>query len=262
MKEAFLDNLTPVEKGAHSPIVITPATVVFDTRTTFNYSTYHIPESINFNWREFSVQSKPNVLRKDTETIARRLARLGVGLDTNIVLVGGPGRGRYHNARLAWNLYNLGLSKIQIADITYFKVKYTQKKSEPKKNAAIWDPAPRENLVSTSKDLKELAGSKNKTFFIDVRSEKEYFAKRATRKVATTPAWLTTININWKEFFDDSGKVNTKIASKLKAVGINKSDKIIVLSNLGLRSASVTFALRATGYAQASNYLLGLKKLR
>lgn len=67
-------------------------------------------------------------------------------------------------------------------------------------------------------------------------------------------------NVEWKEFFDGKGLPLAKSEGLLRDKGISKEATILVLSNHGVRSAAVTYALQFLGYKKVSNVAGGYEQ--
>jgi thiosulfate/3-mercaptopyruvate sulfurtransferase len=99
---------------------------------------------------------------------------------------------------------------------------------------------------------------------IDVRTEKEYLGKHKGYYSKKAPD-ISAINIPWQQFIDSHGLPNEAIKEQLRAVGITENRLIVVIDEMGVRSALVTMALRKLGFDKATNfaggymYLLGKK---
>ena len=91
-----------------------------------------------------------------------------------------------------------------------------------------------------------------KTHLIDVRSSKEYMKKRGLGLSYVYPN-INAINIEWKEFFDQSGRPNFDLKERLLSIGIGPNDRVLLLSNQGRRSAAATVSLLSLGYRKAAN---------
>ena len=109
--------------------VIEPQAVLFDTRSPFEYNTHRVPGSINLIPQDFQV-------KKDPLDAARRLSLYGVTPDTPIVILGD---GSGDEAKLAWEITQLGLRKIETLRVQLFRT--LNLRQEPARaNAVIWKP--------------------------------------------------------------------------------------------------------------------------
>jgi thiosulfate/3-mercaptopyruvate sulfurtransferase len=258
------------------PIVINERTVIIDARPAFEYSMAHIPRAINLKWSDFT-EPQPvsrGVLQRDTFAIARRLARLGLTPDSQVVVVGEGTAGQGEEGRLAWMLAYLGVKNVRFAALHSLKIHLTNIASENITSVPIWKPEPIESLNVTKAELLEMinktAQTKPLAFsagtvpllyrMIDVRSEREYLGKEGLGLIKKVPD-MGAVNIPWTEFFTDRLSINPTMRARLESVGIKPEHRIIVLGNDGVSSAAVTMALRTMGFSQAGNYAGGLREL-
>lgn len=260
-----------------APIQMTKDTVVVDARPRFDYSTAHIPRSVSLQWSDFT-EPEPGqrgIIQNDIFAAARRLARAGIGPDTQVVVVGRGVQGEGEEGRIAWMLAYLGVKRVQFAAMDSFKVRVTNlEEQNPPPSVPIWIPEPIESLNVTRDEVKfainKKATAEPKAFregqppvvyrLVDVRSEHDYMGRAgfgAEKKVPNMEA----INIPWTHFFTRDLRPNTGVRDELKRLGIQPGQRVIVLDQNGVASAAVTMALRALGYSLAGNYAGGLQDL-
>jgi 3-mercaptopyruvate sulfurtransferase SseA len=240
----------PLIKGSLEPLVIKSETIIIDARSTFSYTTGHIPGSISLSWTEFSLHrsKKPGRLRKNTKAMVKRLARLGITPGTPLIIVDKGLFGNGEAGRLAWTFYYLGVRNIQVANIKALKSKLTIKESLAIKPKNYWAPNVHQQILITRKELNKLDLNTDplsgNNIIMDVRSEKEFAASHNN----------SAINIQWSEFYNKSGRPDINFRKKLQQIGIHENKKIIVVSNKGVRSAAVTMALLSMGYSSVRNF--------
>lgn len=258
--ETYQIDIGPLVQGLRRPLLIDKDTIVIDVRSPFDYAMAHIPNSINLQWQEFAKHrsKNPGELEDDRFKMARRLARLGIQPSSKVVVVGSGLSGQGEEGRMAWTLFYLGVHDVHMASIDYFKAPLTTKSSEPRPSAPYWQPQLSPSVLATKAELlkaitKQGAPEPEKIHLIDVRSQKEYFRKEGFGLDYAEPD-LQAINIEWREFFDSYGRPNPSIKERLIGVGIKPSDRVIVISNQGVRAAAVTMALLSLGYDRAANY--------
>ncbi len=123
--------------------IIKENTVVFDTRTPFEFNLSKIPGSINLPVSDFTVES-------DLKDAARRLSLYGVNFDTPVLIVG---MGNGEEQKLAWEFLKLGITKIDILNIEVFR-QLNLKPEANKQNVLLWTPL--NNFFELNvKDLRE-----------------------------------------------------------------------------------------------------------
>lgn len=245
-------------------VKVTDDTIIIDARPAFEYSLSRLSGSINLRPEEFNQKEKAfrGVLEKDLFFHARRLARMGISLETPVIVVGRGPRGQGEEGRVAWTLKYLGLKNVQFVAIDYFNLPLVTAESEPRKPQSIWRPVVAEDLLVDRKDfVKQVSQPRLDTVIIDARPVAEYLGKVKKSEISGNIPDIGAINIPWSDFFDQKGLVDFSIRERLISVGIVPEKKIFVISNQGAESAAVTLALRQLGYAKAANYSGGYLEL-
>lgn len=248
------------------PLELSDQTVVLDTRSSFDYGLNRIAGSIHFPWENLAEDSsgKKGDVLKDRHKAAVRLALHGLDPKTPVVVVGYgvPAGSRGEAGRLTWNLLLFGFHDVQTANVEIFRKTFTQNPTPPAKNVAIWKIEERKLVVSGEEFSKLAEDPKSrmasKTFIIDVRSEKEYLNK--DEKIPPAPD-INSINVEWTEFYTKQGRPDARIVAKLGAVGINPKDRVILVSQRGVRSGAAAYALLALGFQNVQNFAGGWNSL-
>lgn len=238
-----------------TPAQITDQTVIVDARPAFDYSLAHINGSLALRWQDFTQreEARKGLLEGDLFFHARRLARMGIDPSTPVIVVGRGPFGEGEEGRVAWTLKYLGLKDVKFVHVDAFKLPHSQAEAAPRPAKPLWKPSLQEDLDIEVKPLLNnvqkgaLAG---RPIFIDVRTEKEYLGKGQFKSVPD----LGVINIPWTEFITSQSLPNKEVVAKLETVGITKDKKIILLDEMGVRSAMVTLVLRDLGYSKATNF--------
>lgn len=248
-----------------SKIQITENTQIIDVRSNFDFSVIHLPKSVNLNWRDFAQLQPPapGRLIQDTSTIVRRLALKGLHPSKPTVVLGQALEGEGEEGRIAWMLFYLGFEDVQTGNIDLFEGQMTNVENPPLPNVPRWVPDLREGVnISRDEFLGALASRTKgqKVHVIDARTKAEYFNKKGFGEAYSTPD-LQAINIEWKEFFTPDGRVNQSMRDQLVGVGVQPGDVVIAISNQGLRSGAVTYALLSLGFTRATNYTGGYTEL-
>ncbi|MGE3975343.1 MAG: sulfurtransferase [Bdellovibrionales bacterium] len=245
---------------------ITEDTIILDTRSLFNYTSSHLPKAYPIRWQDFSFNQKMQVglLKKDLESIARYFALLGIAPDSHVVVVGEGLTGDGSEGRIAWMLQYLGVSNVNFATEHSVTLKRKSGPPDSKTNVPFWKPAVQSDLIATRDEIISAIGKKEKAVILDVRSRGEYLGHVPGLRVPDIGA----INIDWREFIDESGKPRSILLAQLEPVGVTRDKRVIVVSAKGVRSALVTHVLRRLGYSHAANFagghteLLSTKKKR
>ncbi len=247
-------------KKISEPLEIKEHTVILDARKYFDYSMAHLEGSYHLDWQDFCDSSQRLLCRfkKDLFTEARRLARMGIGPHSEVIVVGYGTKGLGEEGRLAWTLFYLGVSKVQFVSMDYFRGRITHEQSHPLKSVPVWKPDLVHQVRVTKKQLlnyiKNLAQFKD-IVLLDVRTENEYLGRSS--KGYRYPN-LGAMNVKWTEFLTDQGRPNPEILPHLKAIGVTPQKRIVTLSDHGLRSSVVTMALLQMGYLSAATFPEGL----
>jgi thiosulfate/3-mercaptopyruvate sulfurtransferase len=99
--------------------------------------------------------------------------------------------------------------------------------------------------------------AKSKVVILDVRASAEYGINNLTKyKNVKAPV----VQLEWKEFFNEDNSVKKDIEKKLESKGITKDKIVMVISNHGVRSGAVTYALRESGFRQSVNFAGGYEQ--
>jgi hypothetical protein len=123
--------------------LVSPQTVVFDTRSTFDFNLNHVPGSINLAPEDFNVD-------RDPMDAARRLSLYGVSVDTPVVVTGNL-QGKV--TELAWQIIRLGVENVETVSLDAFKAVVSR--SEPvRKNVPLWTPSSQFGILN-QKQFKE-----------------------------------------------------------------------------------------------------------
>ncbi len=280
-----------------APIALNESIAVVDARPAFDYSMARIPRSVNFQWSDFSEAEplKRGWPQRDLFAAARRLARSGIRPETPVVIFGLGKAGQGEEGRLAWFLAYLGVENVQFARFGSVKARLTnaippgfedlsfgRRRPESPSNetlerdklpqegtggtvavAPLWKPKLAASLIVTRAELKvgskELADGR-RVHLIDVREAKKFLGKSGGVSSRVIPH-LEAVNIPWQVFFDEDLRLSRSIAQKLKAIGIEYQDRIIVIDSDGVSSAAVTMALRGLGFSAAGLYAGGYNDL-
>lgn len=248
------------------PLKITEDTQIIDVRSNFDFSMVHLPKSVNFSWRDFSQLQlpAPGRLIKDTSVLIRRLSLKGFSPEKPTVVVGQGLDGAGEEGRIAWMLFYLGFQDVQTAHISMFDKALTNVENAPLPNAPRWEPELRDSVNISKEEFLDALISRTKgqkVHVIDARSKEEYFNKKGFGQGYDTPD-MQALNIEWKEFYNENGRINPAIRDQLVGVGVQPDHLVITISNQGVRSAAVTYALLSMGYSRATNYTGGYTELR
>jgi thiosulfate/3-mercaptopyruvate sulfurtransferase len=278
----------PTKVTSESPVMtrkealrakISPQTVILDVRAPFDFNLAHIPGSINVAWEDFSRRTPDarGLLEKDLHPIARRLALIGIDPQTPVLVVGKGLTGKGEEGRVAWTLESLGVQNVQLANVEDFR---ERRESQEIKNKNFWTPQLDTSMTIDWDELrkkiegtsypptkarsKALGGTplpmKDENFVvIDVRSKEEFSIDNLNKR---TPRVFRFENIDWREFLTEDLDPKPAMLKFLNDKGITQMTEIELISNHGVRSGAVTWALQKLGYKKARNFSGGYEMVR
>ena len=233
-----------------------PGSVLLDSRPDFEYELSHVPGAVLMHWQDFAQKEKPFLgeLELDLFPAARRLARYGIRPGTPVVVLGNGLDSQAEDYRLAWTLQYMGLMDVRVVNIKYFsrpKLYGEQPAPEPE---AMWKPILQENLgvsLEVFRHHLEKPSGTERAFVLDVRPLNGVSSSKD----------LEALRIPWTDFFTNEGSFKNTIPDRLLAAGLNKDKMIVVIDEIGVKSAAVVLALRHLGYLKATNFAGGYLEL-
>ena len=214
--------------------------VFLDARPPFIVATEVIPQALAVDWHDFTTHQPPNenTLVNDLYFHARRLARMGIALDTPVVVLGRGLRGEGEEGRLAWTLRYLGLQNVKFSSEDQFRFS-AQSNPLPEPIAVpIWKPQLRDHLLlNVSGAKRELAKGAQ---LIEVEG-------KMARPPPGTPSHQMKNHptLSWPEIYLLSLEKRKEIFSQ--KLGLPKG-VIIVADQDGVKAATVTLWLHEAGY--------------
>lgn len=272
--------------------------VILDARSPFDFNLYHVPGAINVNWRDFSQQGANNqgLLQSDLFAAARRLSLYGIDPSTPVLVLGLGLQGQGEEGRIAWMLKVLGVQQVYTSVHTSLRALNPKEETPVVKNKPPWKPVQTDSLDISLNKLRALATGHvsiynlssrarsmaltankakglripgksvfgidfyevlKKLIILDVRSLQEFNLKNIGQDSAIKAA---VVNLEWKHFIDEAGQVRFNVLKELTAKNITPDKVIIVISNHGVRSAAVTYALRTLGFNHSLNFSGGYEQ--
>lgn len=232
---------------------------ILDARPAFEFNLAHVPGAINVRWEDFSQQNPKSrgLLQADLHGLARRLALIGIDPSRPVLVLGKGPQGDGEEGRVAWTLKVLGVKNVYTLLHTSYR-EMNPKEPPMVQNKPYWKPSVVETLTLDFKDFKTQAlKGEADTVIIDVRSSQEFGLRNLSQvKEVKTPV----LNIDWKEFFGEKGLPSKKVERLLNEKGLNKETKILLISNHGVRSGAVTYALNYLGYNKVTNFAGGYEQ--
>lgn len=251
---------TQVVEKTQKPITVGDTTVILDTRASFDFGLNHVRGSILFPWSNLSEDASKGELLKDKRMAAVRLALVGIKPETPVLIVGNGRAGQGAEGRLAWSLLYYGVQDVQVSAVESFRKSMTPSEAPPTQNVSPWTVNPRDEMVVGQERFIVYAThprtrEDGRIRIIDVRSPQE-FQKNSTNDD------YGTINVEWKQFYTQAGRPDARFKKKLAAVGISPTDRVIVVSNHGVRSSSAAYALISLGFSRVENFIGGWDSLK
>ncbi len=268
-----LKKLEPLHDWSKTPITLKENTIVLDVRSQFEYSLSHVDGAIHINVDEFNnlhgLKNKSN----NPVRLVRRLALKGINPDSHVIIYGKGSGGKGEEGRVAFALYSMGVKNVQfVSESRLNKWPWSNEKTAKIKNAEPWEAQLEKRLFLNKQEFKKLMGkageytehrgashAEHSIKIIDVRDEKEYLGKSGLGLMVNTPDF-GAINISWKEFYRDDGRLRKSMKRSLKGLGIKEDTHIILISEKGIRSAATLMALIAFGYQNVSHLEGGIKE--
>jgi thiosulfate/3-mercaptopyruvate sulfurtransferase len=248
----------------NQPIKVTENTIIIDARKSFDFAMTHAPNSVNLSWTEFAVSKPPvpGLMKDDLYTEALRLARLGIKPESTVVVASYGPQIKGDEGRLAWTLLYMGVKDVQIASLESLGLRFSNIVQPPRESAVAWKPVVAPKILATRKEVLSIGMSKADPtqHIIDVRTSAEYTENKKVGLRTAKPD-LRAINIPFQEFYDHQGRPNLNMFQRLQGINILPGHRIVVISNNGVRSGAVTFALLSMGYKNVANYAGGWTEL-
>lgn len=255
VQETFRPQYDELIHKASKPVVITENTVILDTRSSFDYGLFHVANSRWFPWENLAESRDSGLLMTDLHKVSQRLSLNGLDTNTPVVILGNAKFGGGHEGRLAWSLLYYGFYDVQVASIEVFRKLMTSQPVPPILNKEAKDLKPAAHLEVLESEFEALLKNpqeraEKKIHIVDVRSDME------ERDHADTS------HLEWKKFFTSEGRPNPKVEGELKKLGVEKSDRIIFVSQNGVESGAAAYALLALGYPNVQNFTAGWNSLK
>lgn len=260
--------------------------VVFDVRSSQESRKQEILGATRIVWEDF--------LEISPSDMGKRLEQLMVTPDKTILILGNGSKGAGEDGYIAWIFDIFGMQSVYtLTPEFYLKSGFSAISPVSKKS---WHPEADPNLFIDAVDFRAyvtqslprrewtskarsraLGGAPlgalyppPKSFFgikfpelqhrvlvLDVRSQKEFETHNLKMEKAVKAPLL---HLPWDEFFDDRGLPSFLVKARLKELGIREDSTVFVISERGVRSGAVAYAMRSLGYQKVVNYLGGYRQ--
>ncbi|MBC7742470.1 MAG: hypothetical protein H7061_09745 [Bdellovibrionaceae bacterium] len=124
-------------------------TVLVDTRSAFEYASFHIQGSINLSSGDFLILKNPltqrRILDPDLKQTIERLAHRGITPNKRILLLSNQA-GNEENKKWQWLLKNLEIEDVRLMSMNDFRKAYPNRQFALPSREAAWD-------IKTSEEL-------------------------------------------------------------------------------------------------------------
>lgn len=243
-----------IADGKAAEKMIQSAAVILDARPAFEFNLAHVPGAINVRWEDFTQGNARarGLLEKDSFALARRLALIGIDPDTKVLVLGKGLQGSGEEGRIAWTLNFLGVHDVRTFLYTSFRQMNTVREAPAVQNKSYWKPQLNQIMDISLQDFKAEIQSKNSpSVILDVRSAGEFGLRNFSQFKNIQAA---VINMPWQDFFDEKGLPRKSLVETLAQKNLNHESRLLVVSQDGVQSGAVTYALHALGFKRASNF--------
>lgn len=253
---------TNFEKTENKKSIKTPLesqVILIDARPSFAYALSHPNGAISLQWADFSQKEEPfrGRLEKDLFFHTRRLARMGIGAESEVLVLGEGKLGAGEEARVAWTLKRLGVSKVRFAAISDYRFTMTSEIPAPRPEAALWKPSDSSILEVTREQLlNENFKSGEKIWLLDLRKNTNQ-KLNSCHLQANLFSRLSVLSLSFENTYEKMPNLELILSMN----HLQKADRIIVLDELAQHAAGMTLRLHELGYNQSSNFVGGSAEL-
>lgn len=193
--------------------------ILVDARSKFDFESFSIPGSLNFNLDEVQIRNTKGelVLNPDLFKISRRLANYGIAKDSQILFLGYGKAGSAEEAAMAFVFHRLGVKNVLAASIENFRAHPFP--SFEMKSEALWMPDEKEFFINVSQLSVNLKEIESKNLSSKARQASLQMSLPVARSHGVllsdsldTPKWFEKSSLNWStqvlnpmDFVDASG---------------------------------------------------------
>lgn len=227
--------------------------ILLDARPAFVSAVSPIRQAQTLDWRDFTrrVSPRPNSMDADLFFHTRRLARMGIGPDSKVLVIGRGAEGDGEEGRLAWTLRYLGVRETNFASVDAFRPQLQAYDSTPPKEAPIWKPLPQETLLETRSKLMSRVRSGDKFYLVEISAKDQPVAWPEKMQFGNAQR----VKFTQSEFL----KFGQTQSESLKAQLPDANLEVVVIDPLGELAAYGTSFLQNLGY-NASCACMGEKE--
>ncbi len=220
--------------------VILEKSVVFDTRSPFDFNISKVPRSINLPLSDFQAS-------KDLLDAARRLSFYGVNPETSVVIIGD---GLGDEQALAWEFMKLGVVQIETLKASVFRMMNVRPEGS-QKNVSLWKPHSFFTELTKSEFEKKMNSIRPKpTSRAKAEINQGFPVAKALREsiliVTTAPAdslknqfyYADFFQLKDQNLFDEKGLLNsTFLISQNNSFDIKKYDYVFLVDSSSRKKA-------------------------
>lgn len=232
--------------------------VILDVRSPMDFGVGHVPGAVNVQWQDFarSEEGQRGLLPADLFGVARRLALYGISPERPVIVIGWGPMGHGEEGRVAWMLRYLGVRRVTVVPLSFFRAQIPRPGEGTPRNAPVWKPVLDEGWgisarefrarVSASRASKQgLPGAAEPLAILDV-------AGRGGKGLSVKPEISTPVlTWDWRGLFREDGRMSDDLTTKMEQLGLRPEHEIIVVDAGSVAAAAVVFALRENGFGKA-----------
>ncbi|MBC7421268.1 MAG: hypothetical protein H7328_11120 [Bdellovibrio sp.] len=133
--------MAPTKVMEESVNVFAENTVLVDTRSAFNYASFHIVGSVNLVTEDFLILKNPLTKRRifdpDLKQTIERLARRGISPNKKIILISDQAKSD-ENKKWQWLFKNIEIEDVNLTGFEDFRKKYPNRAFSEPTRSAVW----------------------------------------------------------------------------------------------------------------------------
>ncbi len=228
--------------------------VFVDARSPLQVRLWSLPQAQPLWWRDYKFDWTNF---EDSYQVARRLAALGIGPDTEVFVLGAGLAGEGEEGYIAFMLKFLGVKKVTLREAMDFRA--AKLSGEPVKppSLPIWKPTPHTDILFAKEDFTR--GLPEGRLVLDVRPANLYL------QTSDRDPDLQALNVPWTQFYKSmrEGKSTyEEFLRDLEPVGVQKDRYIVIISEDEVHASLVSFLLSSSGFSKVMVYMPGYSGLR
>lgn len=214
------------------------------------------------DWQELALCDKGEAgdeswgLLPEPGELAKRLGKLGLSKDKEIIVLGEPEGGWGEDGRIVWELLQAGFRNVRFVDGGYSTLKDAGVPTQHGASKAEKTEVEIAELdISHSITTEELLKNYKNYKIVDARTKEEYEGAvlHDEAKGGHLPG---AVNIPFTELFAEDGtlKSKEKLTGMFEAAGLGKDEEIVLYCTGGIRSGYMQLVMEMCGYTHTYNY--------